>query len=150
MIEHIDEEEPLSMDQIEMLSPHSSQCVIPYNQQRFKRYGLILFSSAGRPGASEEADDLTKALEATGFDVIKTEWSEAGELQRIIDSAMESMVDDCSLMLVCLMSHGSRGSLRSLDREEVPVNNILHQLSYHLPKSVPMVCMTMFNMSDVS
>ena len=67
------------------------------------------------------------------------EWYEAGELQCMIDSAMERIVGDCSLLIVCLMSHGSRGVLKGQGGEEIAVNDILHQFTYTLPESVPLV-----------
>ena len=85
------------MEQIQQLSSPSSQYIIPYEQQKRKRYGLILFSSENRQGAFEEADDLEQALRASGCDVIKMEWSDAVELHNMIDSAMIRIAGDCSL-----------------------------------------------------
>ena len=68
---------------------------------------MILFSSEDRLGAFEEADGLEQALGATGCDVIKMEWSEAVEFHNMIDSAMTRIAGNCSLLIVCLMSHGS-------------------------------------------
>ena len=122
------------------MSPHSSQYIIPHKQKKSKRYGLILFCSAGRQGAVAEADDLEHALQTTGCDVMRMDWSEAGELQCMIESALSGIVGNCSLLIVSLMSHGCRGVLRGSDGEEIPVNDILHQFTYTLPEYVPLVC----------
>ena len=64
-IEEIIEQEPLSADHIEELSPYSNQYVIPHNQTNTKRYGLILYSKQHRQGAEEEADNFKQALETS-------------------------------------------------------------------------------------
>ena len=137
--QNITETESLTVDQIQVLSPLSTQYIIPYKQEKSKRYGLILFRSENRSGAAAEADDLEQALEAAGCKVMKMEWYEARELQGMIDSAMDRIVGDCSLLIVCLMSHGSRGVLKGQGGEEIAVNDILHQFTYTLPESVPLV-----------
>ena len=138
-IQRITETESLTTEQIQQLSPHSSQYIIPYKQKKSKRYGLILFRSEGRQGAVAEADDLEQALQTTGCDVIKMEWSEATELHNMIESALSRIVADCSLLIVCLMSHGSRGALADSHRKSIPVNHILHQFSFSLPQEIPLV-----------
>ena len=65
-IEQIIEQEPLSAPHIEELSPYSAQYVIPHNQTRMKRYGLILYNKQHRHGAEEEADNFKQALEVAG------------------------------------------------------------------------------------
>ena len=138
-IQRITETESLTTEQIQQLSPHSSQYIIPYKQKKSKRYGLILFSLEGRQGAVAEADDLEQALLTTGCDVIKMEWSEATELHNMIESALSRIVADCSLLIVCLMSHGSRGALADSHNKSIPVNHILHQFSFSLPEEIPLV-----------
>ena len=138
-IQKITETESLTRDQIQQLSPHSSQYIIPHKQKKSKRYGLILFSTAGRQGAVEEADDLEQALKTTGCDVIKMEWSDAAELHNMIESTLSRIVCDCSLLVVCLMSHGSRGEIASSHGEKMCVNDVLHKLSYQMSSDSPMV-----------
>ena len=94
-IQRITETESLITEQIQQLSPHSSQYIIPHKQKKSKRYGVILFRSEGRQGAVAEAEDLQQALQATGCDVIKMEWSEATELHNMIESALSRIVADC-------------------------------------------------------
>ena len=129
------------MEQIQQLSSHSSQYIIPHEQQKSKRYGLILFSSEDKLGAFEEADGLEQALQASGCDVIKMEWFDAVELHNMIDSAMTRIVGDCSLLIVCLMSHGSRGVISGSCGGRVSVNDILHNLKLSVPNDmcIPMV-----------
>ena len=69
-IQRITKAESLTVEQIQQLSPHGSQYIIPYKQKKSKRYGVILFRSEGRQGAVTEADDLEQALLTSGCDVI--------------------------------------------------------------------------------
>ena len=138
-IQNITETESLTRDQIQQLSPHSSQYIIPHKQKNSKRYGLILFSTADRQGAVAEADDLEHALQTTGCDVIKMEWSDAAELHNMIESALSRIAVDCSLLIVCLMSHGSRGEIASSHGEKMCVNDVLHKLSFQMSIDTPMV-----------
>ena len=100
---------------------------------------MILFSSEDRHGAVAEADDLEQALLTTGCDVIKMEWSEAAELHNMIESALSRIVANCSLLIVCLMSHGSRGALADSRGQSIPVNHILHQFTFQLSQEIPLV-----------
>ena len=138
-IQRITETESLTTEQIQQLSPRSSQYIIPYNQKKSKRYGVILFSSEDRHGAVAEADDLEQALLTTGCDVIKMEWSEAAELHNMIESALNRIFANSSLLIVCLMSHGSRGALADCHGKRIPVNDILHQFSLLLAQETPLV-----------
>ena len=138
-IEHIIEEEPLSAGHIEELSPYSAQYVIPHNQTRMKRYGLILYNKQHRNGAEEEADNFKQALEVAGCHVTKLEWTSTAELGSMIDSSLEGIVGDCSLLIVAVMTHGYRGALRGSENSDIPINHILFQLQLTLLKHTPLV-----------
>ena len=100
---------------------------------------MILYCSANRSGATKEADKLHHALLAAGCNTSKKTWNDAKGIYHLVDSALDEIVADCSLLIVCLMAHGSRGMVRGSAGEGIPINNILHQLSYRLPSHVPMV-----------
>ena len=128
------------MADVQRLCPHSINYIIPYNQKKSKRIGLILFSSQRRRGAGDEADKLERSLNAAGCDqVFKLEWSQAEELDIRIDSSVADIKDSCSLLIACVMSHGSRGCVQSGKGEFIPVNKILHQLTLALRDHVPLV-----------
>ena len=133
------EHEPLNQGQIEELSPYSSQYVIPHNQTKTKRYGLILYNSEDRHGADEEADNFKQALETAGCDVIKLQWSNTSELGSMIDSSLTRIVGDCSLLIVAVMTHGYRGALRGSTGSEIPINDLLYHFNQELPQHLPMV-----------
>ena len=88
LINELAEKEPLTISHIEELSPHSSQYIIPYNQKRSKRYGLIIYSTHNRPGAQEEADNMERSLLTAGFDVKKMECKTALELIAKLESTL--------------------------------------------------------------
>ena len=131
--------EPLTIDQIETLSPHSSQYVIPCNQQKCRMYALILYTTVQRLGGQKEAKYLEDALKMAGFEVITLEWYSSDHLETLFEYKLRPIVDNCSLLMVCLMSNGSRGSVIGNDIKERPVNDILHHLNKLLPKIIPLV-----------
>lgn len=128
-------QEPLTVENMKTMAPLTERYVIPYNQSKSKRYGLVLDNTPSRPGAKEEADCMEQSLKTAGFDVIRREWFNVDELQSIIDKALYGIKDDCSLLTVCLMSHGRRGD----EGQEIPISRILDQFTYILPEYVPMV-----------
>ena len=139
LICEIIEREPLNHSQIEELSPYSSQYVIPHNQTKTKRYGLILYNSEDRHGADEEADNFKQALEAAGCDVIKLQWSNTSELGSMIDSSLTRIVGDCSLLIVAVMTHGYTGALSGSEGSVIPINDLLFQFNHELPPHTPLV-----------
>lgn len=100
---------------------------------------MVLYNPAARYGASEEADNLEQALTSAGCDVTKMSWLNANEIHNMIESSLQSMVHNCSLLIVCIMAHGSRGVLKGSEGEDKPVNDILHQLKHLLPSFIPLV-----------
>ena len=133
------ETESLDVMQIQELSLHSNLYIIPHKQGKSKRYGLIFFSSEGRQGARAEAEDVQQALEASGCYVEKMDWGGAIELQHMIDDALSRISSDCSVLIVCIMSHGRRGVLEGGNGNEIPINDILNQFTQTLPANLPLV-----------
>mgnify|MGYP001800351471 CR=1 FL=1 len=133
------ERKALGIKEIKELSPHSKTYIIPHIQLRSKRYGLILDNKYCRNGAEDEANSFRQSLEAAGFNVKKFEWEGATDLMAIIDDAVATISTDCSLLLVSLMSHGSRGMLGASDGKSIPVNHILQRIYHSLPPYVPLV-----------
>ena len=134
MIKELAEKEPLAIPHIQELSPHSSQYIVPYNQKMSKRYGLILYTIYNRPGAQEEADNMEQSLCTAGFHVEKAEWKDT----YILNSLLERIARDCSLLVLCLMSHGIRGVLHGVSWS-IPINDILDYTSRYIPESSPKV-----------
>ena len=144
-IEEIVEREPLTLNHIQELSPHSDRYIIPRNQSSSQMSALILYNIINRPGAEEEADYMKDSLTAAGFrDTNKLQWTECDELYSMIDSHLDVILQqqqgdrNCSLLMMCLMSHGGRGSLEC-GGKKIPVNDILHKLKHRLPDHLPLV-----------
>ena len=146
LINKLVEDEPLTMNQIERLSPHSLTAVIPYDQKHCKRYGLILYSTYQRDGAEEEAENLNHALGASGCLTIKQQFSGKQDLLNGIEGAIRN-INDCSLLIVCLMSHGGRGAISGDGGEQIAIDPILQKLDHHLPKFTPLVSSSSLNHS---
>ena len=75
------ENEPLTVVQIEKLSPFSSsRYVIPYNQStvlntgKSRCFAIILYNTHNREGAHNEADKLEDSLRVIGCEIIKVDW----------------------------------------------------------------------------
>ena len=103
-------------------------------------HALILYNTTNRPGAENEATNLDDALRAAGFtERTGLQWTEASELHNMIESCLDAVVNTCSLLMVCLMSHGSIGSLEAGGGNRTQVNSILHQLKQKLPPKIPLV-----------
>ena len=67
-------------------------------------------------------------------------WSNVDELHNMIESVLNGIVADCSLLIVCLMSHGSRGVITGSNGKAIPVNKILNAFVGNLmPKELPLV-----------
>ena len=142
------EQHPLNREHIKKLSPHCTSYIIPYNQVNSRRLAFIFYSSVQRRGAAEEAGKLEESLHTAGCEVSNLEWSEAIELHNLIDNTLIGRINDCSLLIVCIMAHGSRGEIKGRSGKGVPVNDILHQLNFNLPKDVPMVSNIMLHKSE--
>ena len=112
MIEEMVKQDALTPEHISQLYPFSDRYIIPRNQAYSTSNGVVLFTSEGRHGAYAEADDLENALLSCGLNVVKMEWAECAELFVMIESCLSRLVGNCSLLVVCLMAHGSRGMLR--------------------------------------
>lgn len=101
---------------------------------------LICYSLQDREvGALEEACALRSSLKKVAGHVARYEWSNAHDLQRNISIGVGDMSDDCSLLFLCVMSHGGKGAFRGPDGVIVPVNKLINQISQAIPDSMNLV-----------
>ena len=89
---------------------------------------LILYNTHNRHGAADEALVLSDALSAIGFKGMLREWNSTHELLSTMHEAAQALPSTASVLVVCVMSHGRRGSLTDREGVHIPVNYILHQL----------------------
>lgn len=131
----------LSVEQIRIINSHSMNYIAPRHgtQKKTKCYSLILYCVEDRNHAEQEAERLRIGLTKGGCEVIKCRWSSGPELQQIIDQKLQIIIDDCALLVVCVMSHGSIGALSGPDGVKVPLNDILAQFTSSIPEWMPMV-----------
>lgn len=113
--------------------------IIPRNQRNSKMYALLLSSKFKRPGAEREATYLQHGLSAGGFELagVTFDWTGRSGLEHVI-GCVDSIIRGCSLLFVCLMSHGGRGLLEPSRGQTIPVNDILLELDQKLPSTVPL------------
>ena len=68
------------------------------------------------------------------------QWTNPNELHNMIGVGVDGVRrENCSLFIVCLMSHGSMGSLEAGGGNKTQINSILHQLKGELPPDIPLV-----------
>ena len=103
------------------------------------KFGLILYNPSDRDGAVEEADNLQSGLQAVGCQVIRAEWKKKAEIYRLIDDGARRAAEG-SLLIVCIMSHGTAGTVRSEDGDKcVLINDLMVRLTRNLQDNLPMV-----------
>lgn len=124
---------------IEKLSPLASQYIVPFNSKTLTRRALIMFNTAGRAGANEEAKVLSRGLTHVGFNVTSHEWSQTTELLESIKSSLAEFASSSSVIFLGIMTHGSHGTLRGASGSEVSVNQIMMLTNSILPHSIPTV-----------
>ena len=98
---------------------------------------MILYNPSDRDGAVEEADNLQSGLQAVGCQVFREEWTTKRELSTLIDKGVKKAAG-CSLLVVCIMSHGTAGTLKFQDGYIV-FNDVLLEFTRKVAKDVPMV-----------
>ena len=109
-----------------------------------EKFGLILYNPSDREGAVKEADNLQSGLQAVGCEVIRRKWTTKPEIYRLIDDGARRAAEG-SLLIVCIMSHGTAGTLRSEDGDKcVLINDLMVILTRSLPDNLPMVSMFAF------
>lgn len=86
-----------------------------------------------------ESNCLKRALEVAGCDVKENAWEDAADLDDYLEDYLETVPEDCSLLFICLMSHGSAGKLCGVRGSEMSVNQILNRIKYQLHRSIPVV-----------
>ena len=124
---------------MESLSPHSRRYIIPYNQTYTRRHAIILYNTEKREGAVEEADNMHQALQAAGFHCLQANWSQTAQLSEKLKNIITDILSSCSLLNVCIMCHGHRGTLRGDGGSRLLINDLLNLLWKQLPPHLPLV-----------
>ena len=139
------ESEDLSSDNIKELSPHSHQYIIPKIQGAARQHAFIFYNSQDREGAHDEADMLEKTFTNMRFNVSRQEWKDVREFDDTIIESLKRIADNCSVVAICIMAHGKTGIITGENGSQLPINDILHQCTTHLPKYIPLVSLPQAN-----
>lgn len=78
-------QQPLTCEQIEILSPRLSRYIIPQNQMRCKAHGLIFYNAEGIAGAGETARAMQEALNTHQFSTLVTSWTSFDHLEGLLE-----------------------------------------------------------------
>ena len=71
--------------------------------------------------------------------MIREEWTTKAELSKLIRDGLQR-ITDCTLLIVCIMSHGTAGALRcDDDNRSVALNDVMFEFTRRLPPDLPMV-----------
>ena len=104
-----------------------------------KKFGIILYNPSDRDGAVEEADNLQSGLKAVGCQVFREEWTTKVQLNKCMADGLRA-ADGCSVLIVCVMSHGTAGTLRSEDGDgAVIINDVIFRFQREIPEDTPVV-----------
>ena len=104
-----------------------------------KKFGLILYNPSDRDGAEEEANNLQSGLQAVGCQGFRAEWTTKSQIYSLIDDGARRAAEGL-LLIVCIMSHGTAGTLRSEDGDKcVLINDLMVRLTRNVPEDLPMV-----------
>ena len=93
-----------------------------------------------RPGVTEEAGDMKRALKEAGFEAATYMWKNKEELfSAINENLTQEKAENSSILICCIMAHGTRGAVLDSEGKPLPVNAIIHNLSSKLPTNLPLV-----------
>ena len=142
------ENHPLTTDDIKLMFNVSDQYVIPYQQTHVRKCALVLYNTEGRPSASQEADDLTQSLATAGFDTRLKEWKR--DLDVVVTDALPVIEPaKLSLLVICIMTHGTAGMLMGSNNYTESISDILQHLKDMLPVNLPLVSCLLCEVSRV-
>ena len=78
-------EDPLSLQQLQSVTPLSRRYIIPLNQQKSFYSSFIFYNTESREdGAESKAESLRSAFDDTGFTVFKEKWTHVDPLQEYV------------------------------------------------------------------
>ena len=83
---------------------------------------------------------MKRALKEAGFEAATYMWKNKEELfSAINENLTQEKAENSSILICCIMAHGTRGAVLDSDGKAIPINAIIHQLSSKLPTNLPLV-----------
>lgn len=124
-------------DIVEKIYPHVSSYFIPRGQEKAKMYAYVCYITFDRNGAREEAGYIIRAFHESGFTVRPAliNWTFT-ELIDFLNQHISQDKDDCSVIFICIMSHGGNGIIHDKDGNKGEVDDVqkvLTKLKPHIP-----------------
>lgn len=131
-----------SIEIVKRLYNKSNTFFIPREQKKAKMYALIYYNTFDtyhqtRVNAKEESECMMVALREAGFTVFEPiiDWTNE-ELLLDLRQKIQGIKEECSVLFVCIMSHGDKGVVYDKNSIKGEINEVLsevHDLPYHIP-----------------
>lgn len=121
---------------------------IPRGQRKSKMHALSYYNTfetslhhSTRAEAEKESSCMMTALKEEGFTIHQPliDWTHKTLLEDLSEK-MKSIKNECSVLFVCIMSHGDKGVLFDKDGFKVEINKVLNAME-GFPSHIPVVCL---------
>ena len=139
-----------NMEIIQLLYQFDNSFFIPRGKEKAKINTFIRYNTFSRPGskhprrqgAKDEADSIIKGLQSCGFTIRMplVDWK-FDRLLGYLRQHITDVKDNCSVIFICLMSHGDKGILYDADGSEGKINQVLEELAV-LKSTTPVVSLS--------
>ena len=136
-----------NMKIVELLYPYANSFFIPRGQEKAKMFAFVCYNTFNHPdskhprrqGAKDEADCIIKGLRSCGFTIRGplVDWTFVQLLEHL-GQLLSEVKDNCSVIFICLMSHGDKGVLYDTDGKAGKINQVLEKLEV-LQSTTPVV-----------
>lgn len=137
----------LSTAQIEILSPISSEYIIPSTQNgrgHAKRWAIVLYSVVDRKDGQTEADNLIADLLAASFHVVAYPWTSYEDMRSHLTETTEQIRNDVSVLALFIMAHGCSGRVRGEEGSYGPITDVIDATRQEIPMHIPLVSLICF------
>jgi len=133
---------PMATAVIEVMSSVSDHFIIPPVQKKARKYAFVCYTSVQRKGALGEAETLAEVLRSKGFIVDLKEWKCFGDLRNWLVERTNKVRSRCSVVSVCLLSHGFGGNLIGENNSRGEIAEIIDETRKVIPPMIPLVSRT--------
>lgn len=133
---------------VRSLYPHVDAFFIPRGQAKAKMHTFIWFNTfesvsslhSVRIGASNEARNMMQALKKMNFTMRQPSVDlTSREFIDCLKDYIQQIKDQCSVLLICIMSHGGDGVIYDKCNNIIEMNEII-KTTEELPNYLPVVC----------
>lgn len=124
---------------------HVNHYLIPASSSWSKRmnassnHALVFFSTTERDGALDEGYHMTNSLYKMGITTYQIIWEKLTELLPDITEYLRDIGPSSSLLILCMMAHGFKGTIVDKDDKRQEINGIVDLVSEFIPEHIPVV-----------